>query len=219
MNVHPNYFGHGVAKQLLRFITDFTDDRDKPLRLVSSVMNLASFSLYTKAGFVPRQTYQDLVLTVPATGVAGDLGAGMETRDATPEDLEAIASLELEISGISRTKDYRHFVEDELWGMSVIDGSSGGLDGYLASIGHPQLTLIGPGVARTEEQAAALLLKELNRYPDTTVLALIPVDQGELVQLCYGLGARNCEMHAAQIRGVAKPLAGVSLPTFLPETG
>jgi RimJ/RimL family protein N-acetyltransferase len=219
MNVHPNYFGHGIAKQLLRFVTDFTDDRDKPLRLVSSVMNLESFSLYTKAGLVTRHTYQDVVNTVTPTGVSGEQGAGIEARDATLEDIEAIATLELEISGISRAKDYRHFVEDELWGMSVIDSSIGGLDGYLASIGHPLLTLTGPGVARTEEQAAALLLKELNRYPDTAVLALIPVDKGELVQLCYALGARNCEMHAAQIRGAAQPFAGVSLPTFLPETG
>lgn len=219
MNVHPNYFGHGLAKQLLRFITDFTDERDKPLRLVSSVMNLESFSLYTKVGFVPRLTYQDLVLTVPEGGVRGNgLGAAVDVRDARADDLDAIAALELEISGISRAKDYAHFVSDELWGMSVVEGSQG-LDGFLASIGHPQLTLIGPGVARTEEQAAALLLAELNRYPETTVVFLVPVDRGELVQLCYGLGARNCEMHAAQIRGEAQPFAGVSLPTFLPETG
>lgn len=219
MNVHPNYFGHGIAKQLLTFITDFTDERQKPLRLVSSLMNLESFSLYTKAGFVPRLTYQDLVLTIPADGVQGDLGSEVEARDADEGDLDSIAALELEISGISRAKDYRHFLDDALWGMSVVEDPRGGLDGYLASIDHPQLTLIGPGVARTEEQAGALLMHELNRYREKTVVFLVPVDRGALVQLCYGFGARNCEMHAAQIRGEAQPFAGVSLPTFLPETG
>ena len=221
MNVHPNYFGHGLAKQLLGFITDFTDERDKPLRLVSSLMNLESFSLYTKAGFIPRLPYQDLILTVPASGLSAELGTDLAVRDATSDDVEAIAALELEVSGISRAKDYRHFVEspDGLWSMSVVESAAGSLDGYLASIGHPLLTLTGPGVARTEEQAAALLLAELNRYPERTVLFLVPVNAGELVQLFYRLGARNCEIHGALVRGPAQPFAGVPLPTFLPESG
>lgn len=44
MNVHPNYFGRGIARQLLDFILDFADGQKKPVRLVSSAMNLDSFS-------------------------------------------------------------------------------------------------------------------------------------------------------------------------------
>lgn len=42
MNAHPNYFGRGVARQLLRFITDKADDAGLPVRLVSSALNLDS---------------------------------------------------------------------------------------------------------------------------------------------------------------------------------
>ena len=40
-----------------------------------------------------------------------------------------------------------------------------------------------------------------------------------LVQRMYDQGARNCELHLAQVRGSAREPDGVVFPTFLPETG
>ena len=63
MNVHPNYFGFGVARALLNHIIEFTEGRGSPaLRLTQSAVNLDSFSLYNRAGFVPRHAYQDMYL-------------------------------------------------------------------------------------------------------------------------------------------------------------
>ena len=54
MNVHPNYFGVGAGRALLRFIIDYTNNKGyKSLRLTQSAFNLDSFSLYNRAGFVP----------------------------------------------------------------------------------------------------------------------------------------------------------------------
>ncbi len=221
MNVHPNYFGKRVGRSLLDWITDFTDARRKPLRLVSSVMNVDSYSLYSRAGFVPRLLYQDLLVQVPPDGLAVDVPGAAQVRDATLDDLAAMAEVEREVSGISRSKDYRAFVEnaDGFWGVSVIEQGDGRLGGYLASIGHPLFNEIGPGVARTEEQGAALLLRELNRYPGRMPLVLVPCESTDLVRLLYRLGGRNYELHAAQVRGPAEPFRGVSFPTFMPETG
>lgn len=221
MNVHPIYFGQGVGRTLLDFICDAADRAGKPLRLVSSAMNLDSFSLYTRAGFVSLLTYQDLLLPVPAEGLQADLPGSERVRRAVAGDVDAMAAVELEISGISRVKDYRHFVEnpDGLWHISVIDDGRGGLDGFLASIDHPLFNTLGPGVARTEEQAAALLLAVLNEYRGRRPLFMVPVHCGELVQLLYGWGGRNCELHVAQVRGEAQPFRGVSFGTFMPETG
>src|SRR5260221_5723156 len=69
MNSDPNYYGQHDAGRLLKFITDFADREKKPVRLVSSAMNLDSFSLYTRAGFVPRMAYQDMYIPVPAEGL------------------------------------------------------------------------------------------------------------------------------------------------------
>ena len=221
MNVHPNYFGKGVARDVLDYVTDLADASGKPLRLVSSVMNLESFSLYTRAGFVPRVLYQDLLVTVPDAGFATSVPGAERVRDATPDDVDAMVEVELAVSGISRAKDYRTFIEnaDGFWGISVLEEGRGRLGGYLASIGHPLFNEIGPGVARSEAHGAALLLRELNRYPGRTPLVLVPCEATELVALLYRLGGRNCELHAAQVRGPSQPFAGVSFPTFMPETG
>lgn len=221
MNVHPNYFGQGIARDVLSYVTDLADASGKPLRLVSSVMNLESFSLYTRAGFVPRLLYQDLLVTVPDGGFATTVAGAERVRDATLDDVDAMAELELAVSGISRVKDYRTFIEnvDGFWGVSVLEEAGGRLGGYLASIGHPLFNEIGPGVARTEAHGAALLLRELNRYPERTPLVLVPCEATELVTFLYRLGGRNCELHAAGVRGPSQAFAGVSFPTFMPETG
>ena len=69
MNAHPDYFGMGVAKMILKEILSIASEKKLPVRLVSSAMNLDSFSLYTKVGFVPQMTFQDMTLNVPLSGL------------------------------------------------------------------------------------------------------------------------------------------------------
>jgi hypothetical protein len=71
---------------------------------------------------------------------------------------------------------------------------------------------------RTEEQAAALILKELRVRTGATPVLLAPVECSALVQTLYGWGARNCEIHFAQVRGEYRQPSGVVMPTFMPET-
>jgi GNAT superfamily N-acetyltransferase len=222
MTVHPVYFGTGVGKALLEHIVEVARGEGKPLRLVSSALNLDSFSLYTQAGFIPRHAYQDMFLSVPSGGLSlGHGPPGQErVRPATADDVERMSALELEVAGISRVKDYRYFVENRegFWHVSVSEDADGRLEGFLVSCGHPAMNMIGPGVARLEEAAAALLLAELNVNAGRTPVFLLPVEQGGLVRLAYSLGARNCEIHFAQVLGDAPPFRGVTMPTFLPET-
>ena len=84
-----------------------------------------------------------------------------------------MAAIEKEISGISRLGDYRHFIEnkDGFWHVSVCE-YDGEVSGFLASSGG----MLGPGVARSEEQAAALLLAELNRLRGEKVIFLVPAE-------------------------------------------
>src|SRR5688572_15574584 len=87
MNVHPNYFGAGVGRALLKYIIDYTDQKGyKSLRLTQSALNLDSFSLYNRAGFVPRHAYQDMWLTVPADGIQQDVPGSKSVREATLAD-------------------------------------------------------------------------------------------------------------------------------------
>jgi GNAT superfamily N-acetyltransferase len=226
MNAHPAYFGQGVARRLLRHITDLADAQSKPVRLVSSAMNLDSFSLYTRAGFVPRAAYQDALVAVPPGGVRDLSGVRAidltRARPATLEDVPAIVALEREQTGISREKDWRYFVENHrgIWHVSVLPSSnSGDIDAVCASVAHPGSRMAGPGVARTEDGAAAVLLAELDRHRGFSPVFLVPVECAGLVQTVYSWGGRNCELHFHQVRGDYSAFKGVNLPTFMPETG
>ncbi|NQT53885.1 GNAT family N-acetyltransferase [bacterium] len=222
MNVHPDCFGQGIARRLLAHITDHADGVGKPVRLVSSAVNLDSFSLYSRAGFVPRIVFQDMLLAVPEDGLAIEPPPGADrVREATPDDATAMADLEMRLVGIRREKDYRYFLAnaDGIWHASVIEGQGGAIEGFLVSVAHPGCHMLGPGVVAAEPQAAALIHAELSRHRGFTPVWLVPSACAELVKTMYAWGARNCELHFAQCRGAWPEPSGIVLPTFMPETG
>ncbi len=221
MNVHPNCFGRGVARGLLEYVIDIANQGGKPLRLVSSAMNLDSYSLYTRAGFVPRAVYQDMILPVPESGLDRQVPGNAIIREGRQDDVPRMAELELAVSHIRRDDDYRHFLENPegIWHVSIRDGAAGEIDGFLVSCSHAGCNMLGPGVMRDQETAAALILAELDRHRGRSPVFLVPVAQSDLVRQAYSWGARNCEMHFSQVLGEFTPLEGVYMPTFMPETG
>ena len=74
-------------------------------------------------------------------------------------------------------------------------------------------------MARGEDEAGALILRELDQYKGRTPVVIWPIGRVPLVQTAYSWGARNCEVHLCQVRGQFKPFGGISMPTFLPESG
>lgn len=220
MNVHHDHFGRGVARALLTAITDRGTAESKSVRLVSSCLNLDSYSLYTRGGFVPFNTFQDVMVPVPEEGLAHSAPEGITVRNATLDDVDAMVAVEMAVSGISRRSDYEYFIRNEegFWHTSVIEGENG-LDGFLVSCGSPSFNMLGPGVSREESQAAALIHAELNQHKGRSPILVAPVKCGELVAQLYRWGGRNTEMHVAQSFGPASEAKGVVMPTFLPETG
>ena len=219
MNVHPAYFGCGVARRLLSRIIEMGHQQQKPVRLVSSAVNLDSFSLYTRAGFVPRQTYQDVFLAVSKTGFAQRPPGIDQVRPARANDVTAMAALERELCGIDRRDDFGYLIENRggIWSASVIE-DGGTVAGFLFSIQHPGCNMLGPGAARSESQAAALIAAELDKHRGRSPVFLLPVQCGELVKTVYRWGGRNCEMHVHQVLGESQRFQGICMPTFLPET-
>jgi GNAT superfamily N-acetyltransferase len=221
MNVHPNYFGSGAGRALLQFIIDFSRDQGKPLRLTQSALNLDSFSLYNKAGFVPRYAYQDMMLAVPESGWNRPVDGIDHVRDATLDDITAMADLEMHVSGITRDVDYRYCIENTagFWHVSVYEGNrSRSLEGFMISCSHPAMNMLGPCVARDQQQAVALIARELDLHRGRTPVFLVPMECQHMVQTMYDWGAKNCELHFCQVLGEFQPFRGVNMPTFLPES-
>jgi GNAT superfamily N-acetyltransferase len=219
MNSHPNYSGKGVARRLLTFILDFAGKQGKPVRLVSSAMNLDSFSLYSRAGFAPYAVYQDMIMEVPTAGIPDETPPGKQTRDATLTDVPAMVELEEQLQGIRRGSDFEYFLRNESgdWHMSVIE-EDGRIDGFLSSIHHAASPMLGPGCMRDDEDAVALIRRELDARRGCTMVWLIPSDRPAIASAMYALGARNCELHFGQSTGSPPEINGVVMPTFMPET-
>lgn len=217
VSVHPDAFGRGVGRALMEEIIRRAEG--KPLRLVSSAMNLDSFSLYTRLGFVPQVTLQAVTLQVPATGLPG---ASTRPRAATDADVPAIADLEMRLNGVRKGKDYRFFVANATggWRLSVIEKADGSLAGFLAASVHANDRLLGQGVAEDEATMQELVHGTLDQhFRGTEAVWLIPVGCTGLVRQAYGCGARNRETHLFSVLGEAPPMRGITLPTFLPESG
>lgn len=222
LSVHPNYFGCGAGRAMLRYVIDYAAREGIPsVRLTQSTLNLDSFNLYSRAGFVPRRLFQDMWLEVPAGGLNAPVPGRDRVREATLADVAAMAELECAVSGITREQDYRFCIENTqgFWHTAVYENAGGGVDGFIISCGHPAFNMLGPCVARSEQEAAALILRELDLYPRRAPVFLVPPDCPGLVAQMYEAGARNCELHTCQVLGEFQPFAGISTPSFLPETG
>ena len=223
MSVHPNYGGRGIGRQLVNYIIDYTKNNDyKSCRLVSSAINMDSFSLYNRSGFIPRVTYHDMVINVPAVGIGGAGVKGEENvREATLSDIDKMGVLEMEVSGIKRDIDYRYAIENprEVLHALVYENDQKELDGFMMSVKHPALNMLGPCVARTEEIAIALIRREIERFKGTWVLFSIPMDKRKMVEQMYAWNAVNVETHLKEVWGEFPGFNGISMPSFLPETG
>lgn len=222
MSVHPNYFGQGVARTLVSHILDYTRQRDyKSCRLVGSAINMDSFSLYNRAGFIPRAAYHDMVIVVPQVGVSGSAGGEHFVRDAMLDDIAAMGDLEFEVSGIRRAIDYRYAIENPrgILQAKVYANDQGGIDGFMISVKHPALNMLGPCVARSEAIAIALIHRALECFKGTWALLVVPMETRKIVEQMYAWGAVNVEIHLKQVWGEFQEIKGVNLPSFLPETG
>ncbi|MDH5591931.1 MAG: hypothetical protein OEY48_03705, partial [Gammaproteobacteria bacterium] len=205
------------------YILDYTKDHDfKSCRLVSSAINMDSFSLYNRAGFIPRVTYHDMVITVPEAGLGNINVSGEDrVREAVTEDIDQMADLEMEISGIKREIDYRYAIENPrgVLHATVYENDQQRIDGFMISVKHPALNMLGPCIARNETIAIALIRKEIERFNGTWVLFSIPMDKRKIVEQMYVWNAINVETHLKEVWGEFPGFNGISMPSFLPETG
>lgn len=221
MSVHPNYGGQGVGRAMVDYILNYTRENDyKACRLVSSAMNLDSFSLYSRSGFVPRLSYQDMMLDVPTGGLDVSVPGEDKVREATLEDVPGMGDLEMEVSAVKRGVDYPYWIKNPRGVMhaTVYENDQHGIDGFLNSVKCPAINILGPCVARSEEIAIALIRRELERFKGTVALFVIPTGKRKMVEQFYEWKAFNVETHFKQVWGEFQDYRGVSLPSYLPET-
>jgi GNAT superfamily N-acetyltransferase len=217
----PEAGGRGIAKQMMAAVLEKARNLGKPARLVSSLLNLDSFSLYTRLGFVPGAIFQDMLITVPESGMTSPAPTGSaRVREARSDEASRIADFEQSMLGIRREKDFAFFLQNKVgsWRVLVSEYEDGSLNGFLAMSTHPSFSMIGPGVATDEEIAATLLWRTLDGLRGKTLVFLVPCAAASLVRTAYSWGARNVELHVAQSTAPVSSAQGIVFPTFMPET-
>lgn len=222
VNVAPEAFGRGVARRMMDEACRRADAVGLPLRLVSSAMNLDSYSLYTRCGFVPRALHQDMMVAVPDHGLPGPRPDEDATiRPATLADADAMAQCEGRVAGIRRDVDIAHWLRNPtgIWKVWVSEDTTGMIRGWIACSDHEASRIAGPGAMESPEHAIALLHTALDSLRGKSVLALVPADQPVIAAQVGAWGGRNVELHVQQVRGNWTAPRGVHLASFLPESG
>lgn len=217
----PEAEGRGVARAMMQAAVGRARATGQPLRLVSSLLNLDSFSLYSRLGLVPHTMFQDLLLNVPAQGMTAPRPPGVDrVRPARDGEAARLADFEHGLQDIRREKDYAFFLRNEVgdWKVWVSEDPRGEVNGVLVASHHPACGMVGPGIALDEAAGAALLWTALDARRGSCAVFLVPCAATALVRTAYSWGARNVELHAAQILGQLPRSRGLVFPTFLPET-
>lgn len=217
----PNAAGRGIARTMMELVAERARIANLPLRLVSSLMSLDSFSLYNRIGFVPHIIYQDMLLAVPDQGMTTPAPNGIErVRLARSDEAARIADFEFSLQGIRREKDFAFFLSNKVgdWKVWVSEDAQENINGVLVASHHPSYGMIGPGIVRDEASSTALLWQALHARRGTTAVFLVPSTASTLIKTLYSWGARNVELHVAQIIGKIPKTQGLTFPTFLPES-
>jgi ribosomal protein S18 acetylase RimI-like enzyme len=218
----PQFSGKGIARLMMEAAIARGIEQDKPVRLVSSLMNLDSFSLYTRLGFMPGAVFQDIEIHVPDMGLCHAAPAGVEQiRLATHADVEQLAELEFRLQRIRRAKDYAFFLNNTVgdWQIWIYEDDSCEMRGFMVSSQHPDWNMIGPGIAFDSEIAQALIWKAINERRNRSTVLLAPACAKDLIATLYKWGGKNIELHIAQSTVRFESTSGIVFPTFLPETG
>jgi len=217
----PDVAGRGVARAMMLEALQRACAVEKPVRLVSSLQNLDSYSLYSKLGFVPREIFQDLLITVPEDGIDSPAPVGLEhIRTAHRNEAARLADFEASLRGIRREKDYQFFLNNEVgsWHTWVSEDASGSLKGVLTVSKNPAMPMLGPGIVADDTTAIAMVWHALNNLRGKSYVILSPATASSLMMQLYRWGARNIELHVSQGYGEASSEKGIVFPTFLPES-
>ncbi|MHB8375690.1 MAG: GNAT family N-acetyltransferase [Dehalococcoidia bacterium] len=188
--------GHGVGGALMRDVIEHAHAQGfEMVRLCQDSFNMRSLALYASLGF---ETKEPLALLALSPGGAIDPAF----RPATPADFAQMDALCQSIYRISRRGEY-DVLASAGFPMFVLD--RGRVSAYLIG------TLVGHGVAETDEDMLALLDSAGASTPDGG--SFIPIRQAHLYRKALAAGHRNVKVMNLMTLGPYEEPQGTWLPS------
>jgi hypothetical protein len=197
--VDPTAQDAGVGRALMEAALRRERDRGVPgVRLVQTAYHYRSLSLYTKLGFVVRETLSVVqgeppVVSVPGRGV----------RAAEESDRGRCAELCARVHGFDRDAELRDAISA---GTALVVERPGGISGYATGLGYGW-----HAVAETNEDLFALLG---SGAPFMGLGILVPSRNAELLRWCLENGLRIVQQSTLMTIGLYNEPAGMYLPSI-----
>ena len=210
VTVAPEAQSRGVGRALMARLLEETGGCSS-VRLIQDPFNNASFSLYSKLGFVPRDVVARFVTEDPRPAQSGNSCA---VRAMTADDLESVAALDEQKTGMSRPPDYALLMS---LGRQLVCQRDGCLTGFLCRVPTDDEVMLGPGAAETLDDLQALLCEAL-RVPGPRRMRLwLTASQHDLLRCVFDAGFVISSISTYMVKGAWQPPPGPHFMAMFPE--
>ena len=191
--------GEGIGRKLMEDVLKHARERGHDMvRLCQDAFNMQSLALYASVGFDTKEPIALLALSAGA-------GADDNVRPATPADFDGMDDLCRSVYRISRKGEYAALTS--LGFPAFVLDRGGHIAGYLIG------TLIGHGVAETEDGMLALLNTQAANVPDAH--SFVPLRDGELYRKALAAGHRNVKVMNLMAYGPYDEPQGTYCPSVM----
>lgn len=198
ITVDPAAQSGGVGRALMQAVIDRSKGA-RSIRLLQDAFNTLSMPLYASLGFDTKEPIA-FVRGAPKSR----LGAGVEVRPMTVEDLDACAALCQRVHGFDRTNELRDNIQ-------AFRPYVAARDGRLTAYGT--VAFFGHGVAGTEQDMLDLLLGVA--ATEGEISFLLPTRQAGLFRWCLSEGMRVVKPMTLMAIGEYQEPRGCWFPSVL----
>ena len=200
ITVDPKLQNAGVGRSLMEAVLARSNDQKFPgCRLLQAGYHMRSLSLYTKLGFIERET----VVRIHGAPIQS-IAPGYSFRKATPADAAACNALCFQIHGHQRGGELADAIAQ---GSVTLAESDSGLAGYTTGLHY-----FGHTVAR-DNAALIAILAQAPSFEGPGFL--VPVRNHDVFSWCLNHGLRALHLNTLMTIGLYNEPQGAWLPSIL----
>ncbi|MCJ7511275.1 MAG: GNAT family N-acetyltransferase [Dehalococcoidia bacterium] len=198
--------GRGLGRMVMEALLEQAEVSGfQSVRLLQTAYNMVSFSLYCRLGFDAKEEIAFLRGRPPDD--ERTVGA---IRECTPQDLDALDDLSLDVLGFRRRGDVKTIMP---FVRPLVVEREGRLVGFVCRFPTPSGILMGPAVARDEEALKDLIVGAARLAPGD-LRPVVPVSCPSLLRWALQAGFSLSELGTLMVRGTYEAPAGASMPSI-----
>jgi GNAT superfamily N-acetyltransferase len=210
VTVAPGAQGSGAGRAIMERLLEETRECSS-VRLIQDAFNNVSFSLYSKLGFVPREVVARFVADHPRPAPSAN---SLAVRDMTTTDLESVAALDEQKTGMRRHPDFALLLS---LGAQLVCERDGRLTGFLCRVPADDECMLGPGTAETLDDLWALLCEAVRVPGPARVRFWVTARQHELLRYAFDAGFLISSLSTYMVKGEWQPPEGPHFMAMFPE--